>query len=213
MRHKLLPVIFITFFALACECRADLKNALSNFDAGKTSEALAELTPLANNGDPSAQYTLGIASYNGTGTEVDYAKALKWFTLAAKNDLAQAQYCLAVMYAHGQGTTKNPELALTWYRRAALGGYAEAFHNIGVMQAQGRGTPPDLVRALAHLMVAVDLNIAAAIPKRDFLLANLSPQEVLSARRQASQLKVNMKPAVAQLLPTLSAPKPIPAGR
>jgi TPR repeat protein len=184
-------------------CFAGLTEGLAAFDRGDFKTAQAELQPLAAKGDVSAEYTLGIASYNALGTPQDYAVALKWFSRAAAQGLAPAQYCLAVMYAHGQGVREDPAIAIGWYKRAAMQGNAAAFHNLAVQFGSGRGVTQDMAAALAYFMLSADQGIKDDEYKRDMLVLNLKPQQIESAKAMARQLKAGIKHAKLPPLPQL----------
>lgn len=49
-----------------------------------TNMTAKELEVIAKQGDPKAQFNLGLCYYNGTGIEQDYKKTVKWFLKAAK---------------------------------------------------------------------------------------------------------------------------------
>jgi len=141
-------VLWVLMF-LSGTCFAGLKEGLADFDRGAFRSALATLQPLAEKGDVSAQYAVGIANYQGLGTPQDYALAMKWFSRAAAQDLAPAEYCVGVMLAHGEGVRANPTAAIAWYKRAVAHGYGPAFHNLAVQYGEGRGVSQDMAIALA----------------------------------------------------------------
>ena len=49
-----------------------------------TNMTAKELEVIAKQGDPEAQFNLGLCYNNGTGIEQDYKKTVKWFLKAAK---------------------------------------------------------------------------------------------------------------------------------
>ena len=73
----------------------------------------------AENGDASAQYTLGVMYISGNGVPQDAREAMKWFRLAAEQGQTGAQFNLGVGYAHGQGVRKNYIQAHKWINLAA----------------------------------------------------------------------------------------------
>ena len=81
---------------------------------------------LAEQGDASAQNTLGIMYYNGDGVPQDYQEAMKWYRLAAEQGHAGAQFNLGVMYASGKGVPQDVQVAVKWWRLAAEQGHAGA---------------------------------------------------------------------------------------
>jgi len=68
---------------------------------------------LANQGDVSAQYNLGVMYANGYGVKKDHAKAVEWYSKAAQQGHAVAQYSLGVWYFYGLGVEQNYAQAFT----------------------------------------------------------------------------------------------------
>jgi hypothetical protein len=85
----------------------------------RTFEALTTLIPLAQAGDPQAQYELaGFYHYGYVGSN-DYAKALKWYRASARQGYADSMVGLSVMYLGGQGVAKDRREAFVWLNLAA----------------------------------------------------------------------------------------------
>jgi TPR repeat protein len=199
---RLLPILIL----LSGTCFAGLKEGLADFDRGAFPSALATLQPLAEKGDVSAQYTVGIANYQGLGTSQDYALAMKWFSRAAAQDLPPAEYCVGVMLAHGEGVHANPTAAIAWYKRAVAHGYGPAFHNLAVQYGEGRGVSQDMAIALGYFMVSAERGVAQDAATRDMLLLNLKPDKVAAARAHARTLREGIKPVKLPPLPNLGTP-------
>jgi hypothetical protein len=85
----------------------------------RTFEALQTLIPLAQKGDPQAQYELaGFYHYGYVGSN-DFAKALKWYRASAQQGYADSMVGLSVMYLGGQGVAKDRREAFVWLNLAA----------------------------------------------------------------------------------------------
>ena len=69
------------------------------------------MLPLAQQGNPIAQFNLGAMYSNGEGVAQDYKEAFKWYQLAAEQGVAQAQYNLGVMYSKGRGVPQDDQEA------------------------------------------------------------------------------------------------------
>ena len=70
------------------------EDAVTAYGRGDYATALQLLRPLANQGDASAQYNLGVLYQQGQGVPQDYAEAVKWYRKAADQGDASAQYNL-----------------------------------------------------------------------------------------------------------------------
>ena len=111
--------------------------------------------PLAQAGDASAQYRLGVMYAEGRGIPANDAEAALWFERAAQQGEPMAQYNLGASYAEGTGVRKDMAAAAKWFRRAADQGVALAQLNLGLLYANGAGVPQDYVEALKWVDLAI----------------------------------------------------------
>jgi len=109
--------------------------------------ALQEWQPLAEQGDVSAQYNLGIIYANGRGVPENNAEAIKWFRKAAEQGHASAQNNLGKMYDNGEGVPENDVEALKWYSLAKAQGFKIAADNLDIIKKQM--TPAQTAKAQA----------------------------------------------------------------
>ena len=100
---------------------------------GSAGVSWGEWKPLAEHGDASAQYTLGLMYARGDGVPQDYKTAVKWFRLAAEQGNAVAQYNLGVMYKNGQGVIQDDVYAHMWWNIAASSGNKNAVKSRGIV--------------------------------------------------------------------------------
>lgn len=141
---------------------AELLSAEAAYHRGDYATALRLLKPLAEKGDPNAQYNLAILYYEGRGVPRNYAEAAKWYRKAADQGDVSAQYNLGNMYKDGQGVPQDYAEAVKWFRKAAEQGDAKAATNLAVRYASGQGVPKSQVEALKWFRVAADQGLAAA---------------------------------------------------
>ena len=95
---------------------------------------LEEDRRLAELGDASAQYNVGLSYFRGVGVGVDKAEGLKWYRLAAAQGNSDAQNYLGAAYSTGEGVSVNKVESVKWYKLAAAQGEgdAKAQFNLGV---------------------------------------------------------------------------------
>lgn len=159
MKHQPLYRIAFLCFALAMPI-ASLAGALEDghtaFDAQRYEDALRLWQPLAEQGDPDAQYNLGLLYMNGLGVEKDERTALLWFTRAGQQGLADAQYNAGVMFYAGKGVYPSQKTAVEWWKLAAGHGHANAQNNLAAMYAFGYGVGQDRGKALALWTAAAE---------------------------------------------------------
>src|ERR1700675_398309 len=76
---------------------APLDDGLAAYQRNDYATALKLLRPLAEQGDASAQLSLGSMYFSGRGVKRDQAEALKWYLRAADQGNVQAQNNLGFM--------------------------------------------------------------------------------------------------------------------
>ncbi len=75
---------------------------------------LDQLQQLAQSGDPSAQYALGLRYASGDNVKQDERAAAVWFTKAAENGNVKAQVALSTRYWAGRGVEPSLNQAYFW---------------------------------------------------------------------------------------------------
>jgi TPR repeat protein len=108
--------------------------------------AIEWYTKAAEQGEPAAQYHLGLMYAQGQGIPMDYVKAADWYRQAAEQGNAAAQNGLGVLYAQGQGVQPDMVQAYRWFAMAAESGNATALENRDI--AEGQMTNPPKLRIL-----------------------------------------------------------------
>lgn len=86
----------------------------------------ARLWRRAVHGDPSAQFTLGLAHIKGNGVPRDPQEGVKWLRRAARQGHSAAQLNLGVAFALGKGVRQGDMQAYMWFSLAAEGGEERA---------------------------------------------------------------------------------------
>lgn len=77
---------------------------------------------LATQGDPSAQFALGVHYATGEDVPQDYTEAVRWFTMAAQQGQVMAQATLGAYYWAGRGVPQDLQKAYFWAALAQAGG-------------------------------------------------------------------------------------------
>lgn len=104
---------------LALSAHAGIEEGVQAYAIGEYDKAIAEFKPLAEKGDPSAQYYMGFLYHHGYGVKRDEAEASKWFGMAAEQGDPKSQYYLGVIYEKGQGIPKDLVAAHMWLSLSA----------------------------------------------------------------------------------------------
>ncbi len=79
----------------------------------------AELRKRAEQGEPEAQYLMGVAHSKGEGAVRDDVEAAGWFIRAAEGGHPEAQFILGLLYSSGLGVPQDDVMALMWLRVSA----------------------------------------------------------------------------------------------
>ncbi|CCQ75028.1 tetratricopeptide repeat protein [Magnetospira sp. QH-2] len=109
--------------------QADFAAGMGAYEAGDFVAAREAWHPLAEAGDPRAQYWMGDLYRFGKGVMQDFKAAMGWYKQAARQTedgdmLRRAAYALGYMVEDGSGTPKDLDKAECLYRVAAENGYA-----------------------------------------------------------------------------------------
>ena len=108
-------------------------------------EILHHCRPVADVGDPHAQYLIGVVHQDGVAVPQDLFEAAKWYQLSANQGYAQAQYALGLAYYTGSGVPKNLVRAFMWMDLAASRGDKNALRTRDLIEK--RLTPAEMSEA------------------------------------------------------------------
>ena len=153
LRAALLLVALITASPLLATA-ADFDAGLTAYNRGDYAAALAELRPLAEQGDATAQNSLGVMYDEGHGVPQDYAEAMTWYRKAAEQGYTSAQYNLGVMYSKGQGVPQDYATAHMWYDLAAAKGDDQATKSRDIIAKKMTARQVAAAQALAKKCLA-----------------------------------------------------------
>ena len=131
MSFRFPPALVLSIVCFAAPVWADFKAAMEAYNRGDFATALREWRPLAEQGDASAQFYLGLSYENGDGVPRDYAIARQWYEKSAAQGDAKAQLYLGLQSSFGQGGPVDLVQAHMWYSLAAGNGHlgAAAYRN------------------------------------------------------------------------------------
>ena len=177
----------------------DAAAAYEAYRSGDDATALRLWRTLADAGNAEAQLALGAMYEFGEGVPANLAEAAKWYRKAAEQGNAEAQLNLGFLHVNGQGVSRDYAKALIWYEKAAEQGSALAQYSVGALSEKGLGTPKDLVKAYKWYSIAASRAVTSkaksddVIKGRDRVAAQMTPEEIAEARRQASEWKTKVK--------------------
>ena len=166
--------------------------AHQNADKRRT-DRFTETMAMAEQGDMSAQNSLGLDYKLGISVTKDHTVAARWYRRAAEQGHVLAQLALGDCYFNGEGVIKDKGEAAKWYRRAAEQGYTKGQYVLGYIYFNGEGVIKDLT--LAHAW----LNLASAggdeDAKKDLkkIELEMTPNQIDEATKLVRELEKNIK--------------------
>lgn len=207
----------------ATTAHADVKAGVDAWSAGDFAAAVKEWTPLADKGDPDAQFNLAQAYKMGRGVAVDIARATELYGKAAAGGHLQAADTYGLLlFQNGER-----EKAMPLIEASAGRGDPRAQYILGIAHFNGDLAPKDWVRAYALVSLARQAGLAQAenalaqmdrhIPLVDrqnavVLSAQLAADgEAARQRQQAAAELAPQPPAVAASGRPAAAPAAVPA--
>lgn len=104
----------------------EIKRAVLDYRHGRYQDSVAVMQPMAQDGNPYAQFNIAAMYDDGLGLPQNFTLALKWYRRAAEAGLVDAQYMLGRFYGSGRGMPQNPGQALFWFDLARAGGHPRA---------------------------------------------------------------------------------------
>lgn len=116
---------------------ARLNDGIAAWDAGDYDTAAAILKPLADAGDPQAQYLIAAAFANGKGLKKNQKQATAYFRRAAEQKHRDANLVLGTRYLEGNAGFQDADLAEKHLRTAAFLGSVEAQFVLGYAFSYG----------------------------------------------------------------------------
>jgi TPR repeat protein len=115
-------VTFVLSMPLASPLAAGpLEDGAAAAERGDYDTALQLWCPLADLGNPDAQYKVGLTYDVGVGASQDFTEAAMWYRKAADHGHAAAQFNLGLLYANGRGVAQDYIQAHMWLNLAAAG--------------------------------------------------------------------------------------------
>lgn len=154
---------------LIAPASADFKKGWDAYLAGNHTAAMAEWAPLAEEGNVTAQYNMGVMYNTGRGMEKeDLHLAHTWYAraasqgdvMASKNrDVIEVVFIAKGVEAYNAG---DYDTALAEFTALVEAGYAAAQREMGKMYAEGKGVEKNDAEALKWYRLAAEAGNAGA---------------------------------------------------
>ena len=135
---------------------------------GERDKAVEELKQIADQGDPHAQYLMGLLYRDGGLLVPDAEQAKRWLELSARK-LPDAQYALGKLYLSDDPDIHDPAKGLYWLQQAADNGNEYAAYRLGKEYLTGENISKNAAQAAMYLRQSA----AQANPYAQYLLGKL----------------------------------------
>ncbi|MCH1430462.1 MAG: sel1 repeat family protein [Chlamydiales bacterium] len=137
----------------------------------------------ANQGEPTALYTVGEMHEQGKGTVQDSEKAFHSYLQAANKGLPLALLKVGRMYEKGVGVVLDLRQARHWYTESAQIGDKEGLYRLGKLFFYGQGTEQNLVKSYALFAKAASKGHSKALNMRELSMQGLSSLKIERAEK------------------------------
>jgi localization factor PodJL len=152
-------------------------------------DAARWLIRAAYRNDAEGQYWLGTLYAQGRGVPKDTAQAIHWYETAAGQGHVRAMHNLGAGYYEGWDGQKNLAQAAKWFEAASEGGSTDSAFNLAVLYELGRGVKQDAVEAFKWYSIAAAAGDAEAAKRVEFLVPQLSPEDLQAATEAVAAFK------------------------
>ena len=132
------------------------------FSEGNFEKSITIWERLALQGEPRAQYAIGVCYELGQGVTQSYPLAAHWYQQATEQGFAMAKNNLGMLYEEGLGVQKSLEKAVSLYKEAAQQELPSAQYNLALMYYQGQGTEKNFKEASHWLQRSASQGFAFA---------------------------------------------------
>lgn len=207
MKHVLLGAAMAGALATgSVPAAADVKAGVDAWTQGDYARAVSEWRPLANAGDPDAQFNLGQAYKLGRGVPANIPAAMEWYRKAAAQGHLRAEDNFGLLLFQQE----KREQAMPYLQKSAARGEPRAQYILGTALFNGEFVAKDWRRAYALM----SRSAASGLTQAAASLAQMDKYMPADDRKQGRMLAAEMerKEKAAVLAATQPPGGPVPDG-
>lgn len=141
----------------ALQVWAGVEQGLAAIRANDFSTAIAVFRPLAVDGNPDAQFQLGMMYQRGQGVQADLAEAMRLFHLAAAQNQVDSLVILGLRYITGRDVQANIAKGIEYLERASRRGSTRAMWVLGSVYMGNLGLSKNMAVATYWFQKAAEL--------------------------------------------------------
>lgn len=200
------PIAAALAFAATGAALADVRAGVEAYQRGDYARALAEWRPLADKGDPDAQFNLAQVYKLGRGVPASLDTAIGWYRKAALQNHAEAEALLGLLlFQNG----KRAE-AMPWLSKAADRGDSASQYVYGTALFNGDMVKTDWPRAYSLMTQAAAQGLPparSALQEMDTYIPLDQRQQGAALARAATEGRASPgRTAAAGVMPSASTP-------
>lgn len=183
-----------------------------NMPLEERDRAAAELEQIARQGDPHAQYLMGLLFRDGGLLVPDAEQAKHWLELSAQ-ELSNAQYALGKLCLSDDPDIHDPAKGLYWLQQAAGSGHEYAAYRLGKEYLAGENISKDAAKAAVHLHQAAEQSnpYAQYLLGKLYLMGDGVPKDKESAQYWFSMAEQNGHAYAGYFLDRMEQEKDLPS--
>ncbi|MBF0247231.1 MAG: sel1 repeat family protein [Alphaproteobacteria bacterium] len=132
---------------------AAYEKALKLVQQAQFDKAVAIFKPMAENGHPPSQFSMGLMYHLGRNVEKDLAVAYDWYKKAVLQDYAPALNNMGMMYLKGEYVAENKVIARKLFETASAD-HTQARDNYAKCLEYGWGGEQDIGQAINFYQIA-----------------------------------------------------------
>jgi TPR repeat protein len=148
-KHTLTGVV-LTVMLTSGATAGPLEDGDAAYERGDYATAVQLWRPLAEQGNPEAQFILGQMYNTGRGVSQDYAEAVKWYRRAAEQGDVLSQAVLGAMYGGEEGVPPDYVQSYMWSNLAASRASTQEDRNMALEMrniVESKMTPEQIAEA------------------------------------------------------------------
>lgn len=189
-RCNIVLIIFVFFLMPPSPVTASFDKGVQAFINKDYGKAREYFLPLAKQGDPKAQFGLGLLYRNGFGVRRDLRKAFRLYKQSAVQGYAKAQYNLAILTLSlaRHNSNFNESDAIAWLKLAAQQDIVRAQYHLGMMYWEGKhDLEADDVLAYMWVYIAASNFHPQSVSKLKMMKKKMTVDEIKQAKKLASR--------------------------
>ena len=187
---KIVTAVLALLLLVRTAQAGQLEDGIAAYEAKDYDAAKLILMPLAQDGDASAQFYVGVLYAFGYGVELNESTAADWFELSAAQGNAKAQFNAGRAYYKGVGRQIDLAKALAYFEASARQCLAESQAITAGFYWSGKGAEKSKPLGYAWALIAYE---TGEQPAAATLVAYMPTEMSEDEQRQANKIYLSLR--------------------